>query len=284
MSKQKVWFVTGASRGFGYEIVKAVLAAGDKVVATARDVRQLAAIEKLGNAGDILLAALDVADEQQAAEAAREAVERFGRIDVLVNNAGYGLVGAVEEASDEEIKRVYEVNVFGLLRVTRAVLPYMRRERSGHIINMSSGGGLSGHEGWGIYGSTKFAVEGITETLAAELAPFSIHATAVEPGFFRTNFLDGTSLLSSKREIEDYADTVGRMRSMAARFNNRQPGDPAKLAAALVRAASAEQPPVHLPLGSDTLEAYRNKAAAFDRDIMAWQDVITSTNFDETTA
>ncbi|SFM35502.1 NADP-dependent 3-hydroxy acid dehydrogenase YdfG [Paenibacillus sp. 1_12] len=281
MSDQKVWFITGASRGLGFEIAKAALASGNKVVATSRNIQELSTIGNLGNANDMLLTRLDVTDERQAKNAARIAIETFGRIDVLVNNAGYGLLSAIEEATDKEIRQVYEVNVFGLLNVTRAILPYMRKQRSGHVINMSSGGGLSGTEGWGLYGSTKFAVEGITETLALELAPLGVHATAIEPGFFRTNFLDGTSLAQSKTEIEDYAETVGKMRTLTAQFNKHQPGDPVKLAQAILRVANAEHPPIHLPLGNDTLAAYRAKTDAFQKEIQEWLDVITDTNYDE---
>lgn len=194
MSNQKVWFITGASRGLGFEITKAVLASGDKVVATARSMKDLSSIEKLGSPDNVYVTLLDVTNEQQAKEAAGQAIEKFGIIDVLVNNAAYGMVGAVEESTDKEIRQMYDVNVFGLLHVTRAILPYMRKQRSGHVINISSGAGLCGAKGWGLYCSTKFAVEGITESLAPELAPLGIHATAIEPGFFRTNFLDTSSL------------------------------------------------------------------------------------------
>lgn len=269
---------------FGLRDCQSSFGVWEQVVATSRNIQELAAIRNLGDANDMLLTQLDVTNEGQAKEAARIAIETFGRIDVLVNNAGYGLLSAIEEASDKEIRQVYEVNVFGLLHVTRAILPYMRKQRSGHVINMSSGGGLSGTVGWGLYGSTKFAVEGITETLALELAPFGVHATAIEPGFFRTNFLDGTSLAQSKTEIEDYAETVGKMRTLAVQFNKQQPGDPAKLAQAILCVANVEHPPVHLPLGDDTLAAYRAKTDAFQKEIQEWLDVTTNTNYDEITS
>lgn len=281
MTKQKVWFITGASRGFGFEITKAALSAGDKVIATVRSTKEMESIKKLGTEENVYTTLLDVTDENRAKEAAAEAIEKFGRIDVLVNNAGYGLLCAVEEGSYEEVKRLYEVNVFGLLNVIRAVLPYMRKANSGHIINLSSGGGLSGYQGWGLYGSTKFAVEGITETLAMELAPLGIHATAVEPGFFRTNFLDKTSLANSKTIIDDYSDTVGKMREFAGELNRKQPGDPVKLAQAIVGISKADKPPVHLPLGSDTLDIFRAKVNAFEEDIQNWHDVIIKTNHDD---
>jgi NAD(P)-dependent dehydrogenase (short-subunit alcohol dehydrogenase family) len=185
---EKVWFLTGASRGFGLEIARKILSRGDRVVATARRAGQIAA--NFPDAGDALLAVdLDVTNGDQAAQAVQAAVDKFGRIDVLVNNAGRGLLGAVEEASDASVRAVYEVNVFGALTVQRAVLPVMRRQRSGHIINISSVGGLQGSAGWGIYCSTKFAVEGFSEALAQEVKPLGIAVTIVEPGYFRTDFL-----------------------------------------------------------------------------------------------
>ena len=283
MTTKKVWFITGASRGFGFEIVKAVLDAGDKVVATVRSKpEQLTAA--LGNLPDLHVVLLEVTDEDQAVEAAAQAVKKFGRIDVLVNNAGYGLLSAVEEASAKEIRANYEANVFGLLNVTRAVLPYMRRQRAGHVINLSSVGGLKGYTGWGIYGSTKFAVEGITESMAIELAPLGIKATTVEPGFFRTDFLDTTSLTRTGNVIEDYDATVGAMRRFATDVNKKQPGDPRKLAQAFIKLANAENPPVHLLLGKDTLAAYREKQAAMEKEISEWQAVTTGTDHDDVKA
>lgn len=280
MKTQKTWFITGASRGFGLEITKAVLAAGDKVVATVRSgLNELAT--RLENHPNLLVLPLDITNEQQAATAAQNAVEHFGRIDVLVNNAGYGLLSAVEEASAEEVQRNFEVNVFGVLNVIRQILPYLRKQRSGHIINISSVGGLGAYTGWGVYGSTKFAVEGLTEALAMELAPLGIHATVVAPGFFRTNFLDQSSLVRSANVIEDYQETVGNMREFATKVNYQQPGDPLKLAQAFIKLADAENPPVHLPLGNDTLKRFREKTAAFEKDIENWQETITGTDHDD---
>jgi NAD(P)-dependent dehydrogenase (short-subunit alcohol dehydrogenase family) len=280
MKKEKVWFITGASRGFGLEIAKAALAEGNKVVATVRSKpEQLAA--QLDYNENLFVTLLDVTDEVQSIDAAKQAIDKFGRIDVLVNNAGYGLLSAVEEASNEEVKQNYGANVFGLLNVSRAVLPYMRQQRSGHVINISSVGGLSGLVGWGIYGSTKFAVEGITESMALELAPLGIHATVVAPGFFRTEFLDTTSLIRTAHVIDDYAGTVGEMRSFATQVNKQQPGDPKKLALAFIQLANSDKPPVHLPLGKDTLAMFREKTAQFEKDIEAWYDVITGTDHDD---
>lgn len=282
MEKQKIWLITGASRGFGLEIVKAALNAGDKVVAAVRSNPEK--LHAQFNNENLSVAILDVTNQQQAKDVASQAVEKFGRIDVLVNNAGFGLLSAVEEASDAEVKANYEANVFGLLNVTRGVLPFMRKEGKGHIINLSSVGGLTGIIGWGLYGSTKFAVEGITEALAAELAPLGIYATAVEPGFFRTDFLDQSSLTRSENIIEDYAATVGDMRNYATQVNQKQPGSAEKLAEAIIRIADAEKPPVHLPLGKDTLQLFKEKMDRFNADIETWHEVITGTDHDDVVA
>lgn len=283
MKKQKTWFITGASRGFGLEITKAVLASGDNVVATVRSgTNELTA--QLNNHPQLLVLPLDITNEAQAGVAAKDAINHFGSIDVLVNNAGYGLLAAVEEASAEEVKHNYEVNVFGVLNVIRQVLPYMRKQRSGHIINISSVGGLSAYTGWGVYGSAKFAVEGLTEALSLELAPLGIHATVVAPGFFSTNFLDQSSLVRSAKVIDDYQETVGNMREFATKVNYQQPGDPLKLAQAFVALANAENPPLHLPLGNDTLKRFREKTAAFEQDITNWYDTVTGTDHDDVKA
>jgi len=275
----RVWFVTGASRGFGALIAEAALAAGDAVVATARDPSTVNA--RLGSHERLLATRLDVTSETEAHAAAGEAVKKFGRIDILVNNAGYGLLGAIEEASAEETAKLFGTNVFGLLGVTRAVLPHMRRQRSGHIINLSSVGGYTGYPGWGIYGATKFAVEGISEALAGEVAPLGIKVTVVEPGFFRTDFLDETSLLRTAREIEDYRDGVGKTRAHATDVNHGQRGDPRKLAQAFIALANAKEPPLRLPLGSDTVERIESKNAFVAHELAAWRRIATSTDFND---
>lgn len=272
----KTWFITGASRGFGALIAEHALERGDNVVATARSPETVT--KTLGGKPNLLAVTLDVTDETQAAAAAQAAVERFGTIDVLVNNAGFGLLGAVEEATAAEVERVYATNVFGLLAVTRAVLPHMRRQRSGHIVNMSSIGGYAASAGWGVYGSTKFAVEGITEALALELKPLGIHATVVEPGFFRTDFLDARSLSVSRSTIEDYKDTAGAMRSFAAGANHAQPGDPARLAKALMVLADLPEPPLRMPFGSDAVRRIEAKNAFVARELAQWRDLSVSTD------
>ena len=278
--KMRVWFITGASRGFGALIAQEALAAGDAVVATARD--PSAITKRLGAHERLLAARLDVTKEAEAHEAVGQAVKRFGRIDILVNNAGYGLLGAIEEASADETQRLFDTNVFGLLGVTHAALPHMRRQRSGHIINLSSVGGYTGYPGWGVYGATKFAVEGISEALAAEVAPLGIKVTVVEPGFFRTDFLDDTSLSRTAQQIEDYRETVGKTRAHAADVNHGQRGDPAKLAKAFIALANAPKPPLRLPLGSDTVERIQTKNAHVAEELAAWRALATSTDHDQT--
>lgn len=274
---KRVWMITGASRGIGARIAEAALAHGDAVVATARDA---VSIEKrFGPQPGLLAVALDVTDEAQAHQAVQAAITRFGRIDVLVNNAGYGLLGAVEEASADEVRRLYETNVFGLLNVTRAVLPAMRERRSGHVINISSLGGYQSAAGFGVYCSTKFAVEGITEALHAELAPLGIHATVVEPGYFRTEFLEGQSLVTSPALIADYAASAGRVREAAKQISLNQPGDPERLAQAVLTLVDAKNPPLRLPLGTDTLQTLADKHAFVERETAAWRDLAASTDF-----
>ncbi|RKH39716.1 oxidoreductase [Corallococcus llansteffanensis] len=257
----KTWLITGASRGFGVLIAQAALDAGDRVIATARNPRSI----PLAVHPRLVVAKLDVTDEAEAQRVVAEA----GRIDVLVNNAGFGLLGGVEEASAAEIEKLYRTNVFGLLAVTRAVLPVMRRQRSGHVINLSSIGGYRSSSGWGVYCSTKFAVEGLSEALHDELAPLGIYVTVVEPGYFRTDFLDAASLTRTERIIPDYAETSGAMRARAVELNHQQPGDPAKLATAMLELVKLEQPPLRLALGSDTVKALEDKNAFVARELEA---------------
>jgi NAD(P)-dependent dehydrogenase (short-subunit alcohol dehydrogenase family) len=275
--KPRVWFITGSARGIGARIAEAALAQGDAVVATSRDAASLE--QRFGEQAGLLALALDVTSETQAAAAVEAALARFGRIDVLVNNAGYGLLGAVEEATGEEVRRLFETNVFGLLNVTRAVLPSMRQRRSGHVINISSLGGYQSGAGFGVYCSTKFAVEGLTEALHAELAPLGIHATVVEPGYFRTDFLDAQSLAVSPRVLDDYAASAGQVRAAATRISHNQPGDPLRLAQAMMKLVASPTPPLRLPLGTDTLQTIRDKHAFVEQETAAWRSVAASTDF-----
>uniref|UniRef100_E1T7F9 Short-chain dehydrogenase/reductase SDR n=1 Tax=Burkholderia sp. (strain CCGE1003) TaxID=640512 RepID=E1T7F9_BURSG len=274
---KRVWFITGASRGLGALIAKAAIDDGNAVVATGRNAATI--VERLGESPAVLAVTLDVTDEAQAKAAVQAAVERFGGIDVLVNNAGFGLLAAVEESSDADVRRIYETNVFGLLNVTRAVLPVMRKQRSGHVINTSSIVGYQAAAGVGVYSSTKFAVEGITEALHAELKPLGIHATMIEPGFFRTDFLDTSSLVVGKDIIDDYEATSGQLRHLAREINHNQPGDPVKLAAALIKVVDSETPPLRLPLGTDTLKAIAEKNAYVTTETQTWKALSASTDF-----
>lgn len=275
-----VWFITGASRGFGLQIARDLLVRGHQVVATARDAA--AVTDALGENDNVLAVALDVTDETQARQAVQAAVDRFGRIDVLINNAGRGLLGAVEEATDAEVRAVYETNVFGLLTVTRAVAPVLRAQRSGTIVNISSVGGFVGSPGWGVYASTKFAVEALSEALHAELQPLGIHAMVVEPGYFRTDFLDSSSLQVQRHTIDDYADgPAGKMRITAGERNHDQPGDPVKAAAAIIDVVESERPPLRLLLGNDTIAAVEGKLAHVQAELAQWRAVSASTDFDD---
>jgi NAD(P)-dependent dehydrogenase (short-subunit alcohol dehydrogenase family) len=275
----RIWMVTGATRGFGAKITAAALANGDAVVATGRDPDPAPIIARFGTQPALLAAALDVTDSAQAEAAVASAVERFGRIDVLVNNAGYGVVGAVEETGADDVRRLFETNVFGLLNVTRAVLPQMRRQRSGRIVNFSSLGGYRSAAGFGVYSATKFAVEGLSEALHDELAPLGIHVTVVEPGYFRTDFLDGTSLVASRTQIADYAETAGAVRAHATTLNHKQPGDPDRLARAIVTLAMADDPPLRLPLGTDAVARIEAKHGFVERELARWRELAASTDF-----
>jgi NAD(P)-dependent dehydrogenase (short-subunit alcohol dehydrogenase family) len=276
----KTWFVTGAARGIGAEVVKAALSAGDNVVATGRKRAQVEkAFEALEAYSDRVLAVeLDVTDESQAVAAVEAGVARFGRIDVLVNNAGYGQMGAFEENEVGDIERQFATNVFGTLHVTRAVLPVMRQQRAGRIFNLSSVGGIVGFPGASIYCSTKFAIEGFSESLALELAQFNICVTIVEPGFFRTDFLDGSSVRYGTKVIDDYVRSSAEAKASYDSHNHQQAGDPAKLGAALVKLASMEKPPLRYVAGSDAVEWILGKESAMRNEIEQWRELSVSTD------
>ncbi len=280
MKTQKVWFITGASRGFGLEIARAVLASGDQVVATVRS-KPEQLVTALHNHPDLYVVQMDITQEDQVQAAVKQGVARFERIDVLVNNAGFGMVTAIEEASDIEVRKLYETNVFGLLNVTRAVLPYLRQQKSGHIINISSLFGYNAVPGWGLYGSTKFAIEGLSKGLAVELTPLGIYVTVVAPGLFTTDFLSAESYVAAKTIIDDYQETVEPMRSGADALHGHQPGDPKKLAQVMIQLANAKHLPLHLPVGNDAIAMYRNSATKMAQDIEAWLPVSTSTDHDQ---
>ena len=274
---EKVWLITGAGKGLGLEITKAALDAGDKVVATVRD-KEAELIGVLNNTPSVFIIGMDVTDENQVKKAIESGIAHFGRIDILVNNAGFGLVSGVEEATNEEARKQFDTNVFGVLNVIRAVVPFMRKQRSGHVINISALFAFGTIPGWGIYSATKFAVEGLSEGLALELAPLGIHVTVVEPGMFSTNFLDGGSFVQSKNEIEDYKDTSGQIRALTSQFNGTQPGDPKKLGQALIKLINAKNPPIHLPLGKDCIDFYNKSKELREREMAEWKEVTYSTD------
>lgn len=273
-----VWFITGASRGFGLEIAREALSRGDSVVATARNPQTV--LDAIPGGGDRLLAVqLDVAVPAQITDAVDAAIARFGRIDALVNNAGRGLVGAVEETSDAEARAIFDVNVFGLLAVTNAVLPQMRSQRSGLIVNLSSVGGFVAWPGWGVYAATKFAVEALSEAMTHELAPLGITSVAIEPGPFRTNFLDGTSLSVAEARIDDYADTAGAAREWAVDSNYGQNGDPLMAAKIIVDLASYAELPERIQLGANAVNDVAGKLERTARDQEAWRAISLSADY-----
>ena len=276
--QQKVWYITGASKGLGLSLVKQLLSAGHKVAATSRSLADLENAVGTDNANFLPLA-VDLKDEASVNSSVNAAVSAFGQIDVVVNNAGYGLIGSLEELSDKESRDNFEINVFGMLNVIRNVMPQLRKQRSGHIINISSIGGKATFPLGSLYHGTKFAVEGITEALHQELAPLGIHATVVEPGFFRTDFLDEQSLVKTALELSDYDETVGLMRKHAESANHAQPGDPVKFAEAMLALVNAPKPPQRLALGSDTIARIESKNRLVAQELAEWNELALSTDF-----
>ena len=272
----KTWVLTGCSSGFGRLLALAAARRGDRVIATARNVAAIAELAEPFD-GRMIVLPLDVTDASAAKAAVAAAVERFGGFDVLVNNAGYGLFGAIEEGTPEEYRPMFETNVFGLIEITRAALPLLRRS-GGTIVNMSSGAGIAGSGGGGYYHAAKFAVEGISEALADELKPFGIRVLIVEPGPFRTEFL-GRSITMAANQMPEYAATSRA--NYRDTNNGRQAGDPDKAIAVILQAVDADEAPLHLPLGPAAHAIAERKLAAFRRDIDAWRDVTIATDFDQ---
>lgn len=280
MGEQKsprTWFITGCSTGFGRLLAEEVLKTGDNVVATARKVEQVSDLEQK-YPGRALALPLDVTKQEQVDAAVAKTLERFGRIDVLVNNAGYGVAGAIEEVSEAELGPMYATNVFGLLRVTRAFLPQLRKQKSGHILNMSSIGGLTAGPGWGTYQSTKFAVEGLSEALAQEVGPLGIKVTIIEPGPFRTDFL-GRSGVAAAKKIEEYDATAGNARRYQSEQDGKQPGDPLKAVHAMMQVVDAENPPLRLLLGAGALKRVREKIERWQNELAVWEQVTVGADF-----
>ncbi len=272
-----VWFITGCSTGFGLELAKLVLARGWKAVLTARKPEALASLaaEHPDNA---LVLKLDVTDPANIEQAVPEAEARFGRIDVLVNNAGYGYLAAIEEGEEEGIRAQFETNVFGLLALTKRVLPAMRKRRRGHIVNFSSIGGLCAFAATGYYHATKFAVEALSESLSIEVAPLGIKVTIVEPGPFRTDWA-GRSIIESKTIIDDYAETAGKRRESTRANSGRQVGDPVRGAEAVIKAVESPEPPLRLLLGAPALDLAYKRLDTLRANFDAWKETTLGADY-----
>jgi NAD(P)-dependent dehydrogenase (short-subunit alcohol dehydrogenase family) len=273
----RVWFITGASTGFGRLLAEEVLRSGSRVIATARKVEAIADLAAhYPDTARVL--ALDVTKPEQIEAVAAKAIAAWDRIDVLVNNAGYGIAGGIEEATEAEFLPVFETNVLGLIRVTRAFLPQLRTQRAGHVINLSSIAGLVGQAGWGYYNTSKFAVEGFSEALAAEMAPLGVKVTIVEPGPFRTDFL-GRSAALIERVIPDYAETVGKTREYYENMPGKQPGDPMKAVQAMMDVVEMDSPPLHLLLGALAYNRFKGKLDRWREEMAEYEDVSLGADF-----
>ncbi len=276
--EQKSWLITGCSSGFGAAIAQAALERGDQVMLTARDPSRLAEIIEQfpATAKAVPVDVLDTASVERAVMAAEEA---FGRLDVFVNNAGFGVIGAVEEVSSDEYRLMFETNVFGLIEATKVALPALRRSR-GTLVNLSSGSGIATRAGFGLYSASKFAVEAISEALAQELKPFGVKVLIVEPGAFRTDFL-GRSMTLAQKRLDLYEQTAASMRNLSATMTGRQPGDPEKGAQVILAAVYAHDAPLRLPLGPDAHRDIRAKLASVESDLAVWSSLTTATSFEE---
>lgn len=274
-----VWFITGCSTGFGRELAQYTLSLGYPTVVTARNPAQVEDLVK-GNEDKALALKLDVTKPDEVEAAAKAALARFGRIDVLVNNAGIGYFGSIEESDLDEVRRMFEINVWGLAAMTRAVLPAMRAQRSGTVVNISSIGGVRGGPAVGFYNGTKFAVEGMSEALSHEVSPLGIKVLIVEPSGFRTDWA-GRSANEARQTIEDYRDTAGKNAATIRERSGRQAGDPERAVKAIVKAVEAENPPLRLLLGKAALAGGRAKIESLRRDFEAWADVTEGADFPE---
>ncbi len=278
--KNKTWFVTGASKGLGLALVKKLLSSGYRVAATSRNVNDLQQAVIAGREVFLPLS-VDLTNENSVENAIRETVTHFGSIDVVVNNAGYGLFGSLEELSDEEVRQNFDVNVFGVLNVIRKALPYMRKQRSGHIYNIASIGGFTGtFPGFGSYIATKFAMHGFSESLATEVKPFGITVSIVSPGYFRTEFLDA-SLGVPKNEIADYKNVRESQNAHQNQINNNQIGDPVKAAAVMIEIAEQQNPPLHVFLGKDSYQLAELKIKAVQQDMESVRELATATDHEQ---
>ena len=277
MDNKKIWFVTGASKGLGLALVKRLLNEGYRVAATSRNLSDLSkAVDT--HSDQFLPLAVNIKNEESVQEAIELTISTFGKIDVVVNNAGYGLVGGLEELTDQEARDNFDVNVFGSLNVIRKALPYLREQKSGHILNISSIGGFTGRfPGFGIYCATKFAVNGLSESLAEEVKPFGIKVTIVQPGYFRTSFLSEGSLVVPKHQIDAYQNVRDIQDFHQNSMDQQQAGDPDKAAAAMIAIVQAENPPVNLFLGEDAYNGANNKIASVQQELETWKELTTST-------
>ena len=277
MDTTKVWFITGASKGMGLALTQLLLSKGEKVVATSRRLQSLK--ESIGEENqNFLPLKVDITSDPEVKAAVRRSIEKFGRLDVIVNNAGYSLVGSMEEVTDAEFRKTIDVNLFGTVNVIRAVMPYLRNQQSGHVINISSNCGYIGFANAGSYAAAKFAVIGLSESLSAEAEPFNVKVTAVAPGQFRTSFMEEGSLTFTANKIPVYK--VAEAEAMWRSFSGQQIGDPQKLANILYDVSRIEQPPLHLLLGPDTYELVMNHRANEQQEFETWKNVTLSTNFD----
>jgi NAD(P)-dependent dehydrogenase (short-subunit alcohol dehydrogenase family) len=274
---QPVWFITGCSTGFGRELARTVLDRGYRAVVTARNPAKAEDIAA-GKGDRALVLELDVTDPVEVDNAVKSAERHFGQIDVLVNNAGIGYFGAVEESEEEEVRRMFEINFFGLSSMTRAVLPVMRKQRRGHIVNISSIGGLRSFPTLAYYNATKYAVEGFSEALAIEVEPLGIKVTIVEPSGFRTDWA-GRSAAESKNRIADYATTAGKNLETLRGYSGKQPGDPARAAAAIIAAVESPNPPLRLLLGKAALKGARIKLDMLKKDFDAWEKTTVDADY-----
>jgi NAD(P)-dependent dehydrogenase (short-subunit alcohol dehydrogenase family) len=279
VQREKVWLITGASTGFGRLLAEYLCGLGATVIATARNVGTLSDLTTR-YPGNAIVLTLDVTKPESIEGAVKDALAHAGHIDVLVNNAGYGVTGAIEEVAENEYMPMFETNVFGLIQLTQALLPQFRERRSGNIVNLSSIGGLIGGPGWGFYNATKFAVEGFSEALAAEMEPLGVHVTVVEPGPFRTDFL-GRSGVLAKKVISDYQQTAGKSREYFETQSGKQPGDPQRAVEAIVAAVSSPEPPKHLLLGKIALKRFRARLDAWTKELDTWEATTVGADFPE---
>lgn len=279
MDTKKVWFVTGASKGLGLTLVKRLLAEGHFVAATSRNIAELHRAVSEENEAFLPLE-VDLVNETSVEATVAKTIEKFRKLEVVVNNAGYGQLGTLEEITDLESRQNFDINVFGSLNIIRKTMPYLRRQKSGFIINIASIGGMTGEfAGWGIYCATKFAVVGFTEALAAEVKEFGVNATVVYPGYFRTDFLTGGSLRTPRTEIEEYTAARQLQTAHEKDINGNQPGDPEKAALALIALVSMKNPPIHLVLGSDAFSIAGDKLNALQNEISEFEKLSTSTDY-----